>query len=166
MVALPQTFKTSDLPQSESMPLLPEGQYQAVIVESGLEDVSAKNGNKYLWLKVIITQGQYAGTEFKERLNIINHNQQAVHIAYRTLARISEAVGMTETPKDSSVLHNKPFFIELKTEAGTPWKDKDGVERQGKDKSVINKYLAAPSTTIVSSPPTPASVKSAAPWSK
>lgn len=150
MVALPQTFKTADLPDTGGKTVhIPEGQYQAVIVESTLEDTSNKSG-KFLKLKLVITQGQYANTELFERLNVVNPNQQAVEIAYKTLARISEAVGMDTTPSDSNQLHNKPLLITVETEKGTPWKDKDGVERQGKDKSVIKKYHPLPKTGVAS----------------
>jgi len=144
MVALPQVFETKDLPDTGgNMPLIPPGQYQAVIVESEMK--ATKNGaGQMLVLKQVITQGQYANTEFIERLNIINNNQVAVEIAYKTLARISEALGMAKTPQDSMELHNKPLIIQIETEAGTPWKDDKGVERQGKDKSIIAKYLPVP----------------------
>ena len=144
MVALPTTYATADLPDTGgSMPLIPPGQYPAVIVESGMKPTSNGQG-QFLWLKVVITQGQYQNTEFTERLNIVNQNSQAVEIAFKTLARISEAVGMTQTPQDSVQLHNKPLFIQVETEAGKPYTDNAGQQKQGKDKSIIKKFLATP----------------------
>jgi hypothetical protein len=153
MVALPQTFNTADLPDTGGgVVLIPQGQYQAVIVNSEMKETSNKSG-QYLALKVVITSGQYANTEFVERLNIVNTNAQAVEIAYKTLARISEAVGLTQTPSDSMQLHNKPLMIEIATEAGKPWTDKDGIQREGKDKSVIKKYLKLPAAGVATSTP-------------
>lgn len=143
MVALPQQFNTADLPDTGGMVLIPAGQYQAVIVESQLVQTKDKNG-QFLALKVIITQGQYQGTEFTERLNIINQNPKAVEIAYKTLARISEALGMNRTPNDSNELHNKPLMIEVATEAGNEYTDNQGNKQMGKDKSVIKRYLPMP----------------------
>lgn len=144
MVALPQTYQTKDLPDSGgAMPLIAPGQYPAVIVHSEMKATSAGDG-QYLALKVVLTQGQFKGTEFTERLNIVNKNLTAVEIAYKTLARISEAVGMTQTPSDSVQLHNKPFFVQIETEAGKPYTGNDGQQKQGKDKSIIKKYLATP----------------------
>jgi hypothetical protein len=140
MVALPQKYNVADLPDSGGGVVhIPDGMYKAVIVESELKPTSNGQG-QFLALRVVITEGQYSNTEFIERLNIINQNQQAVEIAYKTLARISEALGMSTTPDDSNELHNKPLLIKVETEAGKPWKDKDGVEREGKDKSVIKGY--------------------------
>lgn len=143
MVALPQQFNTADLPDTGGMVLIPAGQYQAVIVESVL--TPTKNGQgQFLALKVIVTQGQYQGTEFTERLNIINQNPKAVEIAYKTLARISEALGMNRTPNDSNELHNKPLMIEVKTEEGNEYTDNQGNKQMGKPKSIIGKYLPMP----------------------
>lgn len=147
MVALPQTFETSDPNLADTgggMVLIPQGQYQATIVKSEMIENKAKTGS-FLALTVVITQGDYANTEFTERLNVVNPNETAVQIAYKTLARISEAVGMTRTPADSAELHNRPFMIDVQTKAGEPYKDNSGQERQGKDQSEIKKYLPLPS---------------------
>ena len=144
MVALPQTYNTADLPDSGGgMVLIPQGQYQAVIVESELKPTSKGDG-QFLAMKVVITQGQHQNTEFIERLNIINPNPIAVEIAYKTLARISEALGMSQTPTDSNQLHNRPLMIQIETEAGKPYTDNNGEQREGKDKSIIKKYLPMP----------------------
>lgn len=145
MVALPVPVQnTADLPDGGgALPLIPPGQYQAVIVKSDLVDNNKKTG-KILELTNVITQGQFQGTEFIERLNLVNPSVQAVEIATRTLARIAEAVGMNQTPSDSLQLHNKPFFIEVATEAGTEYIDKQGQKKMGKDKSIIKKYIPVP----------------------
>lgn len=171
MAQLPQQFNTADLPSSNGVTLIEPGQYQAIIVESEMKSTS-NNMGQFLALKLVITQGKYANTEFVERLNIINENQKAVEIAYKTLARISEAVGMTRTPADSIELHNKPLMIEVATEAGKPWTDRDGVQRDGSDKSIIKKYLPMPKAggafvTAVPSVVQQSPVTSAvAPWAK
>lgn len=161
MVALQQTFNTADLPDTGGKTvLIPDGRYPAIIVKSDLVENSFKTGS-FLALTVVITQGQYAGKEFIERLNIINPNADAVNMSYRTLARISEALGMTQTPADTNTLHNKPLIIETETEKGEPWKDKDGKERKGADKSIIKKWhpvsignanIAGPTVNAAGSP--------------
>jgi len=129
------------------MPLIPEGNYTAVIVGSEFKDASTA-GNKYVSLKIVVTQGQYANTEFTERLNIINSNPTAVKMAYETLARIAKAVGMASIPDDTSKLHNKPFTLKVVTEEAKPYKDKDGVEREGKPKSIIDGRGYAPLPSV------------------
>lgn len=168
MVALPQTYNTADLPDTGGGSVhIPPGVYKGIIVESELKPTSKGDG-QFLALKVIITEGQYANTEFTERLNIINPNETAVQIAYKTLARISEAVGMTQTPADSNQLHNKPFSVVIETEAGKPWTDKDGVQREGKDKSIIKGYkplgAGTPAAAPFGAPPAAAAAAGAPPW--
>lgn len=140
MVALPQQFNTADFPDSNIAPLIEPGQYKAVIVKGELLDNKRKDG-KFVALTIVIAEGKFANTEFTERLNIINPNETAVRIAHQTLARISEAVGMTQTPNDTDQLNNKPFIIDVKTAPATPYKDKDGVEKPGNERSEIKKYL-------------------------
>lgn len=151
MVMLPQTYNCADLPDTGGVVKIPDGQYKAVIIDSELKTTSNGNG-QFLALKIVITEGPHQDTEFTERLNIINQNSKAVEIAFKTLARISEALGMTQTPQDSSVLHNKPLIIVVGTEAGKDYKDNDGVMRTGQDKSVIKKYLPIPSVGFAGKP--------------
>lgn len=170
MAKLPEIFKTADIPDTGGVTLIDEGTYTAVIVSSDLKETNNKKG-MYLQLQVVITDGQYANTEFTERLNIVNDNQKAVEIAYRTLARISEAVGMDSTPADSEELHNKKLMIEVKTEKGKPWTDNEGNEREGKDKSVIYKFYPLPASGVSAKPKAAASAfaaepAKALPWKK
>lgn len=155
MVALPNVYNTSDLPDTGGkLPLIPDGDYNAVILASELKATKDGNG-QFLAMKIVITQGQYRDTEFTERLNIINPNAQAVQIAYQTLARISEAVGMTQTPGDSALLHNKPLIIRTKTEPGNDYNDKQtGELKKGNPKSVIAKYLPAQRVGVGAGQPT------------
>ncbi len=170
---LPQTYNCADLPDTGGVVKIPDGQYKAVIIDSELKSTSKGDG-QFLALKIIITEGQFADTEFTERLNIINQNSKAVEIAFKTLARISEALGMAQTPQDSSLLHNKPLIIVVGTEVGKPY-TRDGVETMGSDKSVIKKYLPIPQVGISGKPnfaasaATSQSVQSSvqsAPWKK
>lgn len=173
MVALPKTFNTADLPDTAGITLIPEGPYKAVIVFSEMKNTSSGTG-QYLELKFVITEGPYMNTEMYERLNIVNQNQAAVEIAYKTLARISEALGMSQTPSDSMQLHNKPLMIDVKTEKGKEYTDKDGVKKEGKDKSIIAKYHAIPGVGVASNPsfsqaqaaPAAAQPPVVAPWAK
>lgn len=127
--------------------LLPDGKYTAIIVETDMK--STKDGNgQFLYIKFVITQGQYRDTEFEERLNLVNNNQTAVKIAYESLARLAKALGYDKLPADSKDLHNKPVTLVLKTEAGKPYKDKEGVTREGKDRSTIYGYEPASGTPV------------------
>lgn len=148
MVALPEVKNVADLPDTGgSSVLIPQGQYKALIVKSEMLDTRDKQG-KFLALTVIITEGAHANTEFTERLNLVNKNPQAVEIAYKTLARISEAFGMDKTPADSNELHNKPLMIEIKNKKGKDWVNDDGKTVEGTEQSEIKKYLPLPKSGV------------------
>lgn len=159
MVALPQTFNTADVPDSE-FELLTPGEYTAIITESEMKPTANKEG-AFLELKLQVQDDAAKGRVLYERLNIQNKNEQAVEIAYRTLKKICEAVGKTAI-KDTTELHNKRFVIVVEVEKGKPYM-KDGVQKDGRDQNKIKAYKsvggdapasgAAPSTPAAGSPP-------------
>ena len=147
------------------LPLIPPGKYQGLFVTSELKPNSAGTG-QYLAMKAVITQGEYRDTEFTEILNLINPNATAVKIAYETLAKIAKAVGFAQIPSDSSALHNKPLLLVIKTEKGTPYKDKvTGETKEGKDKSVIAGFEPLPQVGVVGGV-APAAQAAALPWGR
>lgn len=91
---------------------LPEGKYQAVIVESEMKATKAGTG-KYLELKMEVIEGEMKGRAVWDRLNLENPNQTAVDIARGTLSAICRAVNVMQ-PKDSVDLHNLPMTILVK----------------------------------------------------
>ena len=125
------------------LPLIPDAPYSMVIVGSELKDTRTPGGMG-IQFTVVITDGQYANTEFTMFVNVKNANEKAVKIGYETLARIAKAVGLAAIPQDSSALHNKKFLASTTTEKGTPYKDAQGVERQGSDRSRIDERSIAP----------------------
>lgn len=95
---------------------LPEGKYEAAIIESAMKPT--KNGDgKLLELKMQVASGQYKGRYLFDRLNLVNKNQQAVEIAKASLSSICRAVGVL-TPNDSSELHGKKFIVKVKIRDG------------------------------------------------
>lgn len=118
--------------------LIPEGIYKAMFVEGALADTKSGTG-KMLVMKAVITEGQYAQTEFTERLNIVNDNATAVKIAVETLARIAKAVGLDKTPANSDALLRKPLLITVKTEKSNgTYTDNDGNTKPYPDRSAID----------------------------
>lgn len=151
MVGIPQTFKVTDpavAGGSSNNVLIPEGNYKAIIISSTMKNTNDNTG-QFLALEVAIVDGDYRDTIFTERLNLINNSPKAVEIAYKTLARISEALGIAETPSDSNQLHNQPLLIEVKTKAGEPWTNNQGEKVAGKDKSEIKGYKPLPKIGVV-----------------
>lgn len=142
MVALPQAVDVEkQAGQSGNSVLIPPGQYPAVIVSSELKDT--KTGGKMIVFTIAITQGEYAHTEFKDYVNIVNKNPQTVEIAYQTIANMGKAAGL-KTINDSSELHNNAMMIEVKTKPAEDWIDNEGKTVAGKESSEIKKYLPMP----------------------
>jgi len=172
MANIPQTYSVTDpvvAGGSSQNAFIPEGNYKAIIIDSEMKDTNNGQG-QYLALSIAIVDGEHRDTTFIERLNLINQNSKAVEIAYKTLARISEALGMQTTPSDSAQLHNQPLLIEIKTEAGKEWTNNQGEKVAGKDKSIIKGYKPLPKAGIqapmASTAPTnaPAAAAPKAPW--
>lgn len=153
MVALPQVINVEEhAGQSGNTVLIPEGQYQAVAVESEMQDTS--KGGKMIVTKFVITQGQYQNTELLIRLNVVNASQKAVEIANQEIANIGKALGLTHVGNMVDV-HNKPLIIEVKNKKKDDWHDKDGNLVEGKETSEIKKYLPLPSGGLASAQAAP-----------
>ncbi len=148
MVALPQAVDVEkQAGQGGNSVLIPKGKYPAVILNSELKNTSSGDG-KRLVFQIMITKGEYEGTEFTEGLNVVNNNEEAVKIAYQTIANMGKALSLSNV-RDSSELHNKPLVIGVETEEAEPWVDNKGVQREGKDKSVVKKYFPMPANGVL-----------------
>lgn len=144
MVALPKQYMTNDpeIQTGSGIVCIPEGQYKAIITSSDFK--ATNSGGNMLVLNFSIVEGQYQGTELVDRLNIVNANPVAEKIAYGTLGKISSAIGLVQTPADSTALHNKPMFITVKNVKQDDWTNDKGEIIEGKEKSEIKGYSALP----------------------
>lgn len=147
--------------------LIPEGIYKAMFVEGTLADTKSGSG-KMLVLKAVLTEGQYAQTEFTERLNIVNDNATAVKIALETLARIAKAVGLNTTPSNSDALLRKPLLIAVKTEKSNgTYSNNEGAQVPYPDRSAIDSKGYKPLPAVGTVAPVAATADaptSAMPW--
>jgi len=125
--------------------LVPNDAYKALIVGSEMKATSNGRG-QYLQLTIVVADGQYKGSEFIERLNLVNDSEKAREIASRRLDAICAALGFDKRPSNSNDLHGKHFIIETETKKGDSWTDDNGVEREGSDYSEIKKFLRVPSS--------------------
>jgi len=132
---------------------LPDGEYKAIITESGFEETKAKDG-EFLKLTLQIVEGKHEGRKLFDRLNLKNKSEQAVQIARGTLSAICRAVGKM-TPKDSSELHNIPLTIKVAV---------DGEYNRIKSYKALNGGPASDAASKPSPAPSPAGSK--APWAK
>ena len=98
-------------PATKSYDLLPEGWYEALIIDSETKPTKAGTGH-YLQLTLEVTEGEHKGRYVWDRLNLDNPNETAVAIAQETLASICHAVGVLE-PKETEELHDKPLSVRV-----------------------------------------------------
>lgn len=147
-----------------SIVLIPPGEYPAVCVRAQMKPT--KNGaGQYLELLFVITNGEHRDVEFIDRLNLVNDNIKAASIALGQYAKLCKSVGFQSLQADESAVTNKPLMLKIKTEKGEgTYKDREGVERESKDKSVIDTYL--PSPAGVRAAATSGAPTSAMPWKR
>jgi hypothetical protein len=121
---------------------LHEGQYVAVINKA--ERKPTKRGDaEYLSLEFQIVSDHQNGRKLWQNLNLWNANQDAVKIAFASLASICKAVGVLK-PTDTDQLVNKPMRITIKHKL-----DKSSGEVQAR----ISKF--EPTTPQTSTPQAP-----------
>jgi hypothetical protein len=93
-------------------PILPDGTYNAQIIESDLAPTKNGTGQR-LNLTIEIIEGPAARRRVWEGLNIVNANAQAQEISQRTLKQICNAIGHHGVLTDSEALHFKPLRIRV-----------------------------------------------------
>lgn len=98
-------------PKTVERDLIPDGWYQAMIIDSETKATKAGTGH-YLQLTLEITDGPHTGRYVWDRLNLNNPNQTAVAIAQETLAQICHAISVLE-PKETEELHHKAMEIKV-----------------------------------------------------
>ena len=147
MAYLEKDFDFSNFTPSVSQnEVLPPGKYNVEIIASELR--STKDGRgKYLWIDMVVIDGNHNGRHVFDRLNIHNTNETARRIADERMGQIGSAVGAPLAFNDSDVLHNKPFCVTLKVRPEGP--DKSGTFREAQNE--VRGYGAVGSTS--SSPP-------------
>ena len=91
---------------------IPEGQYVAVINKAERKP-TRKGDAEYLSLEFQVVSDQQNGRKIWENLNLWNANQQAVKIAFESLASICKAVGVLK-PTDTDQLVGRPMRITIK----------------------------------------------------
>lgn len=100
-------FDARQVDPQQSFEPIPAGWYNMMIVESEMKPTSNGQG-AYLQLTLKVVDGQYAGRQVFDRLNLQNPNPIAVEIAYRRLSAYCHATGVIQV-QDSQQLHGIPF---------------------------------------------------------
>lgn len=118
------SFNASSAPQPSAPQRgpLPPGKYEAVITRSDIKATKAGDG-EYIELEMQITDGQYAGRRFWERLNVSNPNKTAEDIAKEALRQLCMACGIDDMT-DTEQLHDIPFVMSLEIDRKDPTRNR------------------------------------------
>lgn len=164
MASLGQTLNLQDLPEDSYAPR-PAGDYEVMITDSAMEQTADKTG-QFIKLEYSIQNGQYAGGKFYDRLNVVNKSEKAQEIAYSTLRKIMEAVGVNSI-SDTEQLHNKRMIITVAVQEGKPYQDKTtGETKQGNPQNAIKAYKPYAAAQSTANGTVAAATSSAKPWAK
>jgi len=145
---------------SEGFDLIPDGTYEAMVIESERKPTKANDGSEFLALTFQIIGPALAGRRLWHNLNLWHKTSpETVQISRGNLSAICRAVGVLKV-KDSSELHNLPMLIKVGTE-----KRKDTGEFQNKIKDWKPKGGAATApATAAKASGAPATAPAGVPW--
>jgi hypothetical protein len=105
-------FDPNDVDPIDNFGSIPEGEYEAEIIESHQRDTRAGDGS-FIELTFRITSGPFENRQLIDRLNLNNPSVRAVQMARASLAAICRAVGI-DSLNDSTELHHLPMQIEVR----------------------------------------------------
>ena len=96
---------------------LPPGDYPVIVEDSEFRDTKAGDG-KYLFLQLMVIDGQGKNRKLFDRLNLDNPNAQAVEISKKQLASLCRAMGKQKI-SDSAELHDVPVVARVEIRKGS-----------------------------------------------
>ena len=137
---------------------LPQGKYNAMIIESTVKDTKAGTG-KYIELVCQVLDGAHVNRKIWHRLNIVNPNPQAENIGRKDLAVLMSNLGLPPQMGDTQELHGKPFVMGLKISQRDGYEPSNDVSFTG---PATNQPTAAPMMGRPTPPPT--ATTAAPPW--
>ena len=136
---------------------LPQGKYNAMVIESAVKD--SKAGGQYVELVCQVLDGKHINRKIWHRLNIVNDSPKAENIARKDLAVLMINLGLPPQMVDTQELHGKPFVMGLKISQRDGYEPSNDVSFTG---PATNQPTAAPMVGRPTPPPTAA--VAAPPW--
>ena len=136
---------------------LPQGKYNAMVIESAVKD--SKAGGQYVELVCQILDGKHINRKIWHRLNIVNDNPVAENIGRKDLAVLMINLGLPPQMVDTQELHGKPFVMGLKISQRDGYEPSNDVSFTA---PAANQPTAAPMVGRPTPPPT--ATVAAPPW--
>ena len=161
MAFLDNPISVSELPESRSYDLLPEGWYNATITSADLKPTKAGDG-QYISLAYDITGPTHQGRKVFGNVTVRNSNPKAEEIGRQQLGDIMRAVGLA-TVRDTDELIGGQMSIKVSIRRDEQWGDKNDVKGY---KAVSGSAAPAPAFATAAPAATQATGKAAPPWAK
>jgi len=136
---------------------LPQGKYNAMVIESAVKD--SKAGGQYVELVCQVLDGKHINRKIWHRLNIVNDSPVAENIGRKDLAVLMINLGLPPQMVDTQELHGKPFVMGLKISQRDGYEPSNDVSFTG---PATNQPTAAPMVGRPTPPPT--AITAAPPW--
>ena len=137
---------------------LPQGKYNAMVIESTIKDTKAGTG-QYLELVCQVLDGKHVNRKVWHRLNIVNPNPVAENIGRKDLAILLSNLGLPPKFGDTNEMHGKPFVMGLKISQSDGYEPSNDVSFTT---PAANQPTAAPMMGRPTPPPT--ATVAAPPW--
>lgn len=118
---------------------LPPGIYQGLITRTAQKPTNDQSG---MFVEVefdIKAPVEFDGRKFWDRFNIVNQSADATRIGRECLADLGAAAGYPLL-EDDMQLQGQQVLMELVVEPAKQYKDKNGVQRDGKAQNKCRKY--------------------------
>jgi hypothetical protein len=162
MAFLDNPISVSELPESRSYDLLPEGWYNATITSADLKPTKAGDG-QYISMAYDITGPTHQGRKVFGNVTVRNSNPKAEEIGRQQLGDIMRAVGLA-TVRDTDELIGGQLSIKVSVRRDEQWGDKNDVKGY---RAVTGSAAPVPPYLQEKAPAaTQATAKAAPPWAK
>jgi len=148
MVALQKAFRAAEFAQKpldepRTWEPLPDGWYDAMIVDAEIRDTKAGTG-QYIAIRYDITGPTHEGRVVFTNINLSNPNSKAVEIGHQQLSQITQIIGIAELA-DTDQLIGSTLSIKLTTQRSEQYGDRNEVKgyKQSGSKPAMMKAGAA-----------------------
>jgi len=110
MVALPQTYKSTEVEASTGGSSVPAGKYRCIVLGSEEKPNKDNKPGSHVQFEYQISEGSFKGQKIFERFNFNNPSEQAVNIAFSQFKQLAEACGKPDCA-DTDLLNNSVIVI-------------------------------------------------------
>lgn len=107
-----ESFDPNSVKAQADFEVLPAGKYPVLIEKAEVQPTKAGNGH-FIYLEMLITDGQAKDRKLFDRINIDNPSEKCVEIGFRCLAALGQALGL-QSITDSNQLVNQVVLAHVR----------------------------------------------------